>query len=114
MQERDITALNEALNDVLIVEENVEELRESTDNFRNFEHIKLARKLEAHPVLELRRIGLELYKRVGKYEQAIDLCKKERYVTPLHTVLRTSVKRLSLLSLNSEWKLWCDACEQIV
>jgi len=78
VQDRDVSALNEALNDVLILEENVEELSESTTNFKNFEHMKLARKLETHAVLEMRKIAVDLYKRVGKYEEAIELCKKDK------------------------------------
>ena len=62
VQHLNIEAVNDAYNDLLIEEEDYKTLRDSVDSFDNFKNIDLARKLEAHPLLEFRRLGAHLYK----------------------------------------------------
>lgn len=62
VQHNNIAAVNEALNELYIEEENYEVLRDSIDHFDNFDAIALAQKVEKHEQLEFRRIAAYLYK----------------------------------------------------
>ncbi|KAH9643507.1 hypothetical protein HF086_015655 [Spodoptera exigua] len=55
-------AVNEALNSLLIDEEDYQGLRTSIDAFDNFDTIALAQQLEKHELTEFRRIAAYLYK----------------------------------------------------
>lgn len=70
-------AVNEALNNVLIEEEDFEGLRKSIDSFNNFDNIALAQQLEKHELIEFRRIAAYLYKGNNRWGQSVDLCKKD-------------------------------------
>eukprot|EP00118_Oscarella_pearsei_P024527 m.306251 g.306251 ORF g.306251 m.306251 type:complete len:1689 (+) comp41084_c0_seq1:100-5166(+) len=71
-------AVNEALNGLLIEEEEYQGLRNSIDAFDNFDNIALAQRLEKHELLEFRRIGAYLYKGNNRWKQSVELCKKDR------------------------------------
>lgn len=73
-----IQAINDALNDLLIEEEDYQGLRASIDAFDNFDNIALAQNLEKHELIEFRRIAAYLYKRNNRWKQAVELCKKDR------------------------------------
>lgn len=62
VQQRNIEAVNDAFNDLLIEEEDYKTLRDSIDSFDNFDNLKLARRLERHDLLEFRRLAAHLYK----------------------------------------------------
>jgi clathrin heavy chain len=62
VQQRNIEAVNDAYNDLLIEEEDYKTLRDSIDSFDNFDNLKLARRLEKHDLLEFRRLAAHLYK----------------------------------------------------
>ena len=67
--------MNEAVNEVLLDEEDIGGLRASTDDYDNFDLLDFARKLERHELLEMRRIAAHLYKRNRRWEQPISLSK---------------------------------------
>ncbi|KAF5296319.1 hypothetical protein FQA39_LY12536 [Lamprigera yunnana] len=71
-------AINEALNALLIDEEDYQGLRTSIDAFDNFDNIGLAQKLEKHELTEFRRIAAYLYKGNNRWKQSVELCKKDR------------------------------------
>jgi len=71
-------AINEALNNLLIDEEDYQGLRTSIDAFDNFDNIALAQKLEKHELIEFRRIAAYLYKGNNRWKQSVELCKKDR------------------------------------
>ena len=58
-------AVNEALNGLLITEEDYNGLKTSIDAFDNFDNISLAQQLEKHELIEFRRIAAYLYKGKG-------------------------------------------------
>ena len=70
-------AINEALNGLLIDEEDYGGLRTSIDAFDNFDTITLAQKLEKHDLIEFRRIAAYLYKGNNRWKQSVELCKKD-------------------------------------
>lgn len=70
-------AINEALNGLLIDEEDYQGLRTSIDAFDNFDTIALAQRLEKHQLIEFRRIAAYLYKGNNRWKQSVELCKKD-------------------------------------
>lgn len=70
-------AINEALNDLFIEEEDYQALRTSIDAFDNFDTIALAQRLEKHELIEFRRIAAYLYKGNNRWKQSVELCKKD-------------------------------------
>ena len=71
-------AINEALNSLLIEEEDYQGLRTSIDAFDNFDNIGLAQRLEKHELVEFRRIAAYLYKGNNRWKQSVELCKKDK------------------------------------
>jgi len=70
-------AVNEALNGLLINEEDYNGLKTSIDAFDNFDNIALAQQLERHELIEFRRIAAYLYKGNNRWKQSVELCKKD-------------------------------------
>ncbi|XP_076859512.1 clathrin heavy chain 1 isoform X2 [Brachyhypopomus gauderio] len=70
-------AVNEALNNLLTLEEDFQGLRASIDAYDNFDAIILAQRLEQHELIEFRRIAAYLYKTNQRWAQSIQLCKKD-------------------------------------
>ncbi|KAJ7061039.1 armadillo-type protein [Mycena amicta] len=70
--------VNDAYNDLLIEEEDYKTLRDSIDNFDNFNTIALAQRLEGSPHLEFRRLAAHLYKKNSRWAQSIALSKNDR------------------------------------
>jgi clathrin heavy chain len=77
-QKENLTAVNEALNEHFITEEDFESLRTSIDDFDNFDQIYLAQKVEKHELLEFRRIAAYLYKKNKRYTQSVQLSKEDK------------------------------------
>eukprot|EP00181_Compsopogon_caeruleus_P004586 CAMPEP_0184684602 /NCGR_PEP_ID=MMETSP0312-20130426/15903_1 /TAXON_ID=31354 /ORGANISM="Compsopogon coeruleus, Strain SAG 36.94" /LENGTH=1737 /DNA_ID=CAMNT_0027137941 /DNA_START=95 /DNA_END=5308 /DNA_ORIENTATION=+ len=78
VQEANVPEVNSAVNEVYLAEENIDALKESIESFDNFDQFDFARILATHERIELRRIGIELYRKNGKYEHAIEAAKKEK------------------------------------
>ena len=70
-------AVNEALNGLLINEEDYNGLKTSIDAFDNFDNINLAQLLEKHELIEFRRIAAYLYKGNNRWKQSVELCKTD-------------------------------------
>jgi clathrin heavy chain len=78
VQKENLSVVNEALNEMLIAEEDHEGLRASVDDFNNFDQILLAQRIEKHELLEFRRIAAYLYKRNKRWAQSVQLSKEDR------------------------------------
>lgn len=78
VQINDNKAVNEALNDLFITEEDYEALRTSIDKYKNFDNIALAQALEKNTLIEFRRIAAYLYKGNNRWKQSVELCKKDK------------------------------------
>ena len=78
VQSHNNKAINEALNDLLIDEEDYNGLRASIDAFDNFDNISLAQRLEKHELIEFRRIAAYLYKGNNRWQQSVELCKRDK------------------------------------
>jgi clathrin heavy chain len=64
VQSRNIEAVNNALNELYIEEEDYKSLKDSTAAYGNFDAMSLAKRLEKHELVEFRRIAAKLYIRV--------------------------------------------------
>ena len=73
-----LSAVNEAINELLVDEEDYEALRDSIDEFDNFDQIALAQKVEEHELLEFRRIAAYLFKKNQRWEQSVELSKRNK------------------------------------
>ncbi|XP_052799868.1 clathrin heavy chain 1 isoform X2 [Mya arenaria] len=78
VQKNNNKAINEALNNLFILEEDFQGLRASIDAYDNFDNISLAQRLERHELIEFRRIAAYLYKGNNRWKQSVDLCKKDK------------------------------------
>ena len=70
-------AINEALNDLLIEEEDYEGLQASIDAYDNVDCFALAQRLEKHELVEFRRVASHLYKNNNRWEHAVAICKRD-------------------------------------
>ncbi|KAL2549735.1 Clathrin heavy chain 1 [Forsythia ovata] len=77
VQSNNVSAVNEALNEIYIEEEDYDRLRESIELHDNFDQIGLAQKIEKHELLEMRRVAAYIYKKAGRWKQSIALSKKD-------------------------------------
>ncbi|KXJ29012.1 clathrin heavy chain 1 [Exaiptasia diaphana] len=78
VQSHNNKAINEALNNLLIDEEDYNGLRASIDAFDNFDNIALAQRLEKHELIEFRRIAAYLFKGNNRWQQSVELCKRDK------------------------------------
>nr|GEZ65109.1 clathrin heavy chain 1-like [Tanacetum cinerariifolium] len=85
VQSNNVSAVNEALNEIYVEEEDYDRLRESIDLYDNFDQIGLAQKIEKHELLEMRRVAAYIYKKAEELlEYFIDEGKKECFAACLY------------------------------
>jgi len=77
VQQVNVPAVNEALNRLLIEEEDYEALKTSIDAHDAFDPISLAESLRTHDLLEFRRIAAYLYKKNNKFAESIGISRKD-------------------------------------
>uniref|UniRef100_A0A672IPK5 Clathrin heavy chain 1-like n=1 Tax=Salarias fasciatus TaxID=181472 RepID=A0A672IPK5_SALFA len=78
VQNHNNKSVNEALNNLFIIEEDFAALRTSIDAYDNFDNISLAQGLEKHELIEFRRIAAYLFKGNNRWKQSVELCKKDK------------------------------------
>jgi clathrin heavy chain len=78
VQKENLSAVNEALNELYVEDEDYESLRQSIDDYNNFNMIGLATKLATHELLEFRRISAYVYRCHKKWNKSIELSKNDR------------------------------------
>lgn len=111
MQNLNNKAVNEALNGLLINEEDYNGLKTSIDAFDNFDNIALAQQLERHELIEFRRIAAYLYK--GKFWKLkkVQNCKRLKFLRK-RVFLKTAVNRFLALKKVRKIKIWLLKCEK--
>jgi len=77
VQQNNLSAVNEALNDLYIESEDYESLRKSVDTFDNGDLAALAQKCEKHDLMEFRRLAAYMYKKKGRFPQSVELSKAD-------------------------------------
>jgi len=78
VQKSNLNEVNEAVNELLIEEEDFEGLRSSIETYDNFDKLALASRLEKHELLEFRRIAAYVYKKNLKWRKAVTLAKQDK------------------------------------
>merc|ERR1712154_547887 len=77
-QQHNIAPVNDAINELYTEGEQYEDLRQSIEDFDNFDQIALSQKLEKHELMEMRRIAALVYKKNKRYKQSIELSKVDK------------------------------------
>mmetsp|Transcript_40808 Transcript_40808/g.97020 ORF Transcript_40808/g.97020 Transcript_40808/m.97020 type:complete len:1701 (-) Transcript_40808:29-5131(-) len=78
VQKNNLTEVNEAMNELLVEEEDYEGLRTSITTYDAFDQLGLAFKLERHELLEFRRIAAYVYQQNLRWRTAMELQKKDK------------------------------------
>merc|ERR1712176_1152502 len=78
VQMHNISAVNEAINELYIEAEQYEDLKASVEEFDNIDQIALSQRLEKHELLEMRRIAAIVYKKNKRFKQSIELSKQDK------------------------------------
>jgi clathrin heavy chain len=78
VQQHNIAAVNDAINELYVESEQYEEMRQSIEDFDNFDQIALAQKMEKHELAEMRRIASLVYKKNKRFKQSIELSKVDK------------------------------------
>ncbi|KAK4489286.1 hypothetical protein RD792_005086 [Penstemon davidsonii] len=96
VQSNNVSAVNEALNEIYVEEEDYDRLRESIEYHDNFDQIGLAQKIEKHELLEMRRVAAYIYKKAGRWKQSIALSKKDNlYKDAMETASQSGDRELT-------------------
>jgi len=78
VQRDNLTAVNDAINSLYLQEENFKGLRESIDQFDQYDQVALAQSIENHELVAFRRIASYIYKLNKRYERSIEISKKDK------------------------------------
>lgn len=78
VQHVDVAVINDAIHEIYIEEENHAGLLRSITEYKHYDQIGLAQKLENHELLEFRRIAAIIYKQNERYEKSIELSKRDK------------------------------------
>eukprot|EP00211_Chloroparvula_japonica_P000498 CAMPEP_0119134882 /NCGR_PEP_ID=MMETSP1310-20130426/18147_1 /TAXON_ID=464262 /ORGANISM="Genus nov. species nov., Strain RCC2339" /LENGTH=1640 /DNA_ID=CAMNT_0007125725 /DNA_START=25 /DNA_END=4944 /DNA_ORIENTATION=+ len=96
VQTANLVAVNDALNNLYIEEEDFEGLRSSVDTYDNFDQIQLALRIEKHELMEFRRIASHIYKKNLRWKQSVELSKKdELYKDAMATAAQSGERELA-------------------
>ena len=109
VQSENISAVNTALNELYLNDEDYECLRTSIDEHNNFDQIALAQKIESHELLEFRRIAAYVYRKNKRWEQSIQLSKHDKmFKDSIDTAAESGKSDL----VESLMKFFCEMSEK--
>jgi len=96
VQSQNIAVVNEAVNEIYEEAEQFEDLRQSIEDFEDFDQIALAQRLEKHELVEMRRIAALVYKKNKRYQQSMELSKgDEMFQDAMETALASGNAELT-------------------
>ncbi|KAF2832004.1 clathrin heavy chain [Ophiobolus disseminans] len=78
VQSQNKREVNNALNDLLIEEEDYKTLRDSVNNYDNYDPVELAQRLEKHDLVFFRQIAADIYRKNKRWEKSITLSKQDK------------------------------------
>ncbi|PGH15842.1 hypothetical protein AJ80_05373 [Polytolypa hystricis UAMH7299] len=78
VQTQNKKAVNNAINDLLIEEEDYKTLRDSVENYDNYDPVELAQRLEKHELVFFRQIAANIYRKNKRWEKSIALSKQDK------------------------------------
>lgn len=71
-------AVNNAINDLLIEEEDHKTLKDSVENYDNYDPVELAQRLEKHELVFFRQTAAQIYRKNKRWEKSIALSKQDK------------------------------------
>ena len=78
VQSQNKRAVNNAINDLLIEEEDHKTLKDSVENYDNYDPVELAQRLEKHELVFFRQIAAQIYRKNKRWEKSIALSKQDK------------------------------------
>lgn len=70
--------VNNAIHDLLIEEEDYKTLKDSVENYDNYDAVELAQRLEKHELVFFRQIAAQIYRKNKRWEKSIALSKQDK------------------------------------
>lgn len=78
VQSQNKKTVNNAVNDLLIEEEDYKTLRDSVENYENYDPTDLASRLEPHELVFFRQIAASIYRKNKRWDKSIALSKQDK------------------------------------
>ncbi|KAL9614787.1 MAG: hypothetical protein Q9167_000778 [Letrouitia subvulpina] len=78
VQPQNKKTVNNAVNDLLIEEEDYKTLRDSVENYDNYDPVDLASRLEPHELVFFRQVAANIYRKNKRWEKSIALSKQDK------------------------------------
>lgn len=78
VQSQNKRVVNNAIHDLLIEEEDYKVLRDSVENYDNFDAVELAQRLEKHELVFFRQIAAQIYRKSKRWDKSIALSKQDK------------------------------------
>lgn len=78
VQSQNKRAVNNAINDLLIEEEDYKTLRDSVENYDNYDPVDLTQRLERHELVFFRQIAASIYRKNKRWDKSIALSKQDK------------------------------------
>ncbi|KAF1815694.1 clathrin heavy chain [Eremomyces bilateralis CBS 781.70] len=78
VQSQNKKAVNHAIHDLLIEEEDYKTLRDSVENFDNYDSTELAQRLEKHDLVFFRQIAATIWRKNRRWDKSIALSKQDK------------------------------------
>ncbi|KIW71908.1 hypothetical protein PV04_00135 [Phialophora macrospora] len=70
--------VNNAIHNLLIEEEDYKTLKDSVENYDNYDAVELAQRLEKHELVFFRQIAAQIYRKNKRWEKSIALSKQDK------------------------------------
>lgn len=78
VQPQNKRAVNNAINDLLVEEEDWKTLRDSVESHDNYDPVDLAQRLEKHDLVFFRQIAANIYRKNKRWDKSITLSKQDK------------------------------------
>jgi clathrin heavy chain len=78
VQNQNKKAVNNAIHDILIEEEDYKTLRDSVEHYDSYDPVELASRLEHHELVFFRQIAASIYRKTKRWEKSIALSKQDK------------------------------------
>lgn len=92
VQSQNKRTVNDAINDLLVEEEDYKTLRDSVENYDNYDPVDLASRLERHELVFFRQIAANIYRKNKRWEKSIALSKQDKLFKDAIETAATSKK----------------------
>ena len=93
VQNQNKKAVNKAIHDILIEEEDYKTLRDSVEHYDSYDPVELAGRLERHELVFFRQIAASIYRKTKRWEKSIALSKQDKLFRDAIETAATSGKR---------------------